>query len=421
MRLLYTLIFYCALPLVMLRLLWRGLKAPEYWRRWSERFGFFQYEYSPGAIWLHAVSLGEVLAAKPLIERILEESDRNLVVTTTTPTGSRQVKKSFGKRVFHVYIPYDLPDCIGRFLKRIQPASCIIMDTEVWPNAIASLHQKSIPISLVNARLSEKSFCRYQKFTSLSFSTFQKIHQVLAQAEADAERFRQLGAKKVTACGSIKLDVSINESTQKQAKAWREYFQKSSDRSLLLAASTHRSEDEIILQAYRQLKKNYSDVLLLIAPRHPERFDEVARLCQRQGFHLQKRSTLMSENKADIENTEVVLLDSLGELLTFYGCTDLVIMGGTFIEHGGHNFIEPAAWGVPVVSGDSVYNFQTIANELVRVGGLTQVQDTKALVEVLLELLNKDDLRLVKGQAAKQYVNDNRGALDKTWQHLNLN
>lgn len=408
---LYSLLFYCLLPLVMARLLWRGIKQPAYCQRCLERFGFFKFEKTQKkSIWVHTVSVGEVLAAKKVIRFLVDQYPQYcIVVTTMTPTGSDQVRSLFGDQVFHVYAPYDLPGSVKRFLSRIQPTLFLIMETEIWPNTIKHCHQLNIPMVLMNARLSEKSFSRYQTFPNFTRHILCKISHIAAQTEADAKRFQALGAHSFTVTGSIKADIDIDESLKTQAQQIRHHWNNHHQRPILLAASTHRGEDELILQAFKTIKQTLADTLLVLVPRHPERFKEVESLCIKKHYTVIKKSTSVLPR----EDTDIILGDTMGQLLLLCGVSDVVIMGGTFIEHGGHNFLEPAIWGVPILSGRSVYNFSAIAEGLNKVGALAYVDNAETLGEKALTLLQDNTLRSECGTAAQQYAHQLQGALGR--------
>ncbi len=418
MRLIYTVLFYCALPIILLRLFWRGYKAPAYRQRWFERFGYFDSDEAlEKSLWIHAVSVGEVLAAKPLTEALLiKHPNITLVVTTMTPTGSDQVNRLFGEKVFHVYIPYDLPGSLKRFFAHIKPIALVIMETEIWPNTIYQCNKNSVPVILANGRLSEKSLKRYQKFQKFSTSIFRCISTIAAQSPADAKRFDLLGANRTVVTGNIKSDIVISEDLQLRAKQYRGNLEKKRDRKIVLAASTHNGEDEIILSAFCKMQVTIPNALLILVPRHPERFNDVEKLCLQYNLKTIRKSLSKPINN----ETNVLLGDTMGDLLMLYGTCDVSIMGGTFIEHGGHNFLEPAAWGVPIVSGSSDYNFSKIANDLSDVGALIKIESDDALLaKELKQLLSNDALRKEKGSAAKHYIESNRGALKELMKIIN--
>ncbi|GAB3105315.1 3-deoxy-D-manno-octulosonic acid transferase [Aestuariicella hydrocarbonica] len=417
MRWFYSLVFYLSLPLVVVRLLWRARSAPAYARRWGERFGFFAAR--PGnrpAIWLHAVSVGETLAALPLIKQLqLRYPQHDLIVTTTTPTGSERVKAAFGETVFHVYAPYDLPDCLGRFLRRARPQLAVIMETELWPNTIAACHKRQIPVVIANARLSEKSARGYGRFAALATPMLQQVSMVAAQAQADGQRFVNLGvpSDKLSVTGNIKFDLTLDATVRAQAQAIRQRWQgtgqaSNSARPILLAASTHQGEDALLLQAFATLLPEHPSLLLVLVPRHPERFERVAAEASRN-YRLQKHS----EGGAVAADTQVVVGDTMGELLALLGASDLVFMGGTWVPNGGHNLIEPAAWAKPVFCGPSLFNFAEVSRLLKEAGGLQVVETPADLALAVAQALSSPERSERMGQAAQQVADANRGALER--------
>lgn len=447
-RWVYSTIFYLALPLILLRLLWRSIKAPHYRNRWKERFGFAPWILSETALkttpnksvlWLHTVSVGEAIAAKPLVEALLSHyPDDLLVITTTTPTGSAQVKKQYAQqltdgKIFHTYIPYDLPDCIDRFLNRAQPKIAIFMETEVWPNILHSCHHKNIATVLVNARLSDKSLKSYQKLSNFSQQTFSMFTKIIAQTEQDASRFTQLlptlkfrtdyqedsqkvnqenslnSKDKIIVSGNIKTEIVIDPSLRVRAKELKDYWSQQGSKKIIIAASTHRGEDEIILSTYQQLLKKNDGIRLLIVPRHPERFVEVRQQCEALGLIVASRS----ESAAISDDVQVIVGDTMGEMMLFFGVSDIAIIGGSFIEHGGHNMLEAAAWGLPIISGKSVYNFSKIATDMEQQQALLLL-DADKLVESIQTFLQDASGAQSFGQKALHYVESNKGALEKT-------
>lgn len=420
-RCLYTLLFYISVPLILLRLLWRSIKAPQYRHRWSERFGFFpvQNNVAP-CVWLHAVSVGETIAAKPLIVSLLAAYPQHcLLITTMTPTGSAQVRRLFAQeivqgRVLHSYIPYDLPDCLQRFLSRVRPQLAIFMETEVWPNTLFTCDKNNIPTVLINARLSEKSLAGYQKVSTLSRMAFSSISHVIAQTQADADRIIQLGVTSISVSGNLKSDISLDGELRQQAESLKSAWSLNGRKKIIIAASTHNGEDEIILSAFQtQIIKN-PELLLLIVPRHPERFTTVKQLCVAQGLHTITRSENMCVN----DQTQVIVGDTMGEMMLFYGVSDIAVVCGSFIEHGGHNMLEPAVWGLPIISGNSVYNFAKIADDMQLQGGLLLVNGEHELCEQLDTLLNDIVLARTLGDQAKKYLNNSAGALNTTLQTI---
>lgn len=412
MRFFYSLIITLILPLVFIRLWWRGLKQPAYRQRWLERLGIFNGPaIHAQVVWVHAVSVGETMAAIPLIQTLLQRPDLQLVVTTTTPTGSDRVKAAFGQHVFHIYAPYDLPCLVHRFIKRIKPSLCIIMETELWPNIIEACARSNIPLILANARLSEKSARGYARFSSLTRPMLTKITTVAAQYSADAERFIRLGlpASQCETIGNIKFDITIDASLKQQALQLKHQWSMSREKTIWIAASTHIGEDELILAAFKKLKAQYPTLLLVLVPRHLDRFFEAYKLCEQEGFNVIRHS----EQKPLAESTDIIVGDTMGELMLFYGAADIVFMGGTFVANGGHNFIEPAAWALPLLSGPSVFNFATVADMLIEAKALNIVSSVDELAEQVAKLLEDVQLREQMGQSAQRVAMANRGALDK--------
>lgn len=409
MRSLYSALFILLLPFVVLRMLWRSRRAPAYRERLAERLGYF----TPPAdnrplLWVHAVSLGETLAARPLIERLLDEMPHyQLAVTTTTPTGSAQVRRLFGDRVFHVYAPWDSPGCVRRSLARLKPAVLVLMETELWPNMLAQCARRGCRVLLANARLSQKSADGYARFPGLSAAMMRQLDRIAAQAEADRERFVALGApaERVSVCGSIKFDLELSAELRGAAAALADEWQLG-DREVMLAASTHEPEEALVLDAWERRLAGRPGGLLLLAPRHPERFDEVFALCTGRGLRVLRRSAGAVPDR----ETQVLLLDTLGEVLLFSGLAQVAVIGGSFIDRGGHNPLEAAAWGVPVLTGPSMFNFATITRELEAASALERCADAAALAQSLDALLDDPGERSRRGNAAQAVVERNRGA-----------
>jgi 3-deoxy-D-manno-octulosonic-acid transferase len=406
-RLFYSVFFYLLLPLVLLRLCYRALKAPDYRRRVGERFGFFAKPGQHGGLWVHAVSVGEVIAAAPLVEHFLKvEPALPVVVTTMTPTGSERVHSLFGDRVFHVYAPYDLPDAVARFLNRIRPAAAVIMETEIWPNMVCQTAARGVPVILANARLSARSAKGYQRLPRLTRQVFSRFSSVMAQAEPDAGRFAALGVsiQALQVTGSVKFDVEIPEARRDAAASLRASWGR---RPVWIAASTHAGEDEILLAAHRLALRKAADLLLIIVPRHPERFQYVAGLVSESGLGLSRRSL----GELVVGATQVLLVDTMGELMTFFGTADLAFVGGSLVARGGHNCLEPAAWGLPILTGNSDFNFAEASALLEEAGAKLCIDDAASLAAEIGRLLEEPERRQRMGSAAKGVVEANRGAL----------
>lgn len=409
MNILYTILLYLIQPLVWFRLLWRSRKAPDYRKRWLERYGFCKNKVKSGGILVHAVSVGETLAAIPLIKTLQKQYPQlPITVTTMTPTGSKQVKTLLKDSVSHVYLPYDLPCSIHRFLKAVKPKLVIIMETELWPNLISQCHNKKIPLIIANARLSERSANRYHKLGKAISKLLTKISTVAAQNEQDGERFLSLGLPKehLTVTGSIKFDIEL---TDKQSLAQLKQ-QWQLNRPVLIAASTHSGEDEIILSAFQRLLKNHSNLLLILVPRHPERFKTVEELISDNKLNYIKRST----KQIPTEQTQVILGDTMGELLELYGLANIAFVGGSLIEHGGHNPLEPALHHIPIISGKYFFNFKVICEQLIEANGMLICDSTAdSLYSTVNSLLNDDNRCQQMGENAYQVLKRNQGALNR--------
>ena len=414
MRYFYTFLFYLALPFIFIRLLWRGRQLPAYRKRLGERMGYYPFTLQK-SIWVHAVSVGEVLAAIPLIKALKSRHPNTLfLVTTMTPTGADRVKVALGKSVYHAYIPYDVPDAMSRFLKKMNPIVAIIMETELWPNLIASCNKKQIPICLVNARLSEKSAKGYARIAGLTRNMLQKINIIAAHGEKDAERFVQLGAPKdrISVTGNIKFDLELPQQLVDQSKEIREKLGR--DRFIWIAASTHEGEEEKILAAHRLLLKKYPEALLILVPRHPDRFDAVMKLCEQSAFKTVRRS-LSSHSFCEepLSEMNVYLGDTMGELLLLYGVSDVAFVGGSLVSRGGHNMLEPGALGKPILTGPYLFNFAEISELFVSANALIKVPDEKTLAEQLDRFIKNPDERTQTGKRALRVMDANRGALQK--------
>lgn len=410
---LYSVFLILVLPAVLLRLRIRGTKLPAYRKRWRERFGIFKAPtFNKPVVWLHTVSVGEFITAKPIINHILERGDIDIVVTTTTPTASEQVMKSYQGKVFHVYSPWDLQLFVTFFLRKIKPKLTVILETELWPNTVASCYRRDIPVLIVNARLSEKSAAGYKKIAWLFLPMIRQITHVAVQNPKDAQRFQALGLSedKTTITGSIKFDVKITGEMTARAKQLKNKFSFDGKRKILLAASTHKGEDKIILDAFVKIREQHPDALLLLAPRHPDRFNNVYELCRSRKFRLARRSN----DAAPTAEDDILLCDTMGELFFLYGAADIAIVCGSFVENGGHNYIEAAAWGIPVISGPSTYNFAQISDLLIKAGGMLIARDSQELAQKISHLYSDNKECSERGEAALQVTLRNRGATAKT-------
>ncbi len=416
-RFVYNLVFTLAIPFILLRMWLRGGANPGYRQRWAERFACFTFTGKSKGLLIHSVSVGETLAAEPLV-RSLQAAYPNLTITitTTTPTGSDQVKRLYrddiaSGQVVHLYLPYDLPYLMQRFIKKIQPSLCIIMETELWPNIISSCNAQQVPVILANARLSDKSARGYAKFANLTQPMLQGLDVIAAQHNNDAQRFIDLGvaAHKVEVTGSIKFDISVPEQALVEGQGLKNLW--GPERPVLVLASSHEGEDDLILESYQQLLADFPDLLLVLVPRHPERFDEVAAKVLDSELHLVRRSEAFEKGNLQANPmTQVYLADTMGEMLLLLATADIAIIGGSFIEHGGHNPLEACALAKAVVMGPSDYNFAAIAQQLIDHGAMQQTSKEQLTI-CLRQLLERPQMRAEMGALGKQVVADNQGAV----------
>ncbi|MCW8449934.1 lipid IV(A) 3-deoxy-D-manno-octulosonic acid transferase [Legionella quinlivanii] len=406
MRYIYSFFMYLMTPWLLFRLWWKGRQLPAYRDRIGERFWAGMAPVPNIDVWVHAVSLGEVIAVTPLINEMLAKNWR-LLITTMTPTGAEQVKTKFGDRVLHRYIPYDLPDVLQRFFVSVKPRAGVIVETELWPNLIHYASQAKIPLMLINARLSERSCRGYQKIKWLIKPVINQFTWILAQSDEDGRRFQQLGAKEglVQTIGNMKFDLQTKDIDQglflQLKAAW------GPDRPVLIIASTHDNEEEQILQQLTRLQASIKNILVLIAPRHPERFQKVNLLAEQAGF----KTALRSKPETISSETDVITLDSMGELLGFYQISDYAFVGGSFVPIGGHNVLEPIAMKVPVFSGPEVHNFKTICRDLMNANAMIIVQSAAELIDrvVALHANEAEKEKLVLN--ATQVLKANKGAV----------
>ncbi len=413
LRFAYSIAFYFLIPFVLLRLLWRSRRNPAYRQRIKERFGFSKLAFEK-SIWVHAVSVGESLIAVSVIKKLrLRYPALPIVVTTMTPTGAARIQAALGDSVSHVYIPYDLPMAVRRFLKQIQPVIAIILETELWPNFYEICHQRRIPIVIANGRLSERSAAGYQRIALLTRDMLSKVSLLMAQGKADAERYIALGMNptRVIVTGNIKFDLELPSDLIPRSEVLRMHLGK--DRPIWIAASTHAGEEELALKAHAQIRESQPQALLILVPRHPERFTPVAELIAQQGFQFARRS--LGESCGP--ETAVFLGDTMGEMFLFYAAANVTLVGGSFAPIGGHNLLEPAALAKPVISGPQLFNFTEIAELLTKADALVKVEDAPSLAAAVLRFFMDADLCRQKGENARQVVEANRGALAK---HIDL-
>lgn len=415
-RAIYNVIFTLALPLVWIRLLWRSRKSPAYRQRMGERFGRIRvpdsFDPERPVVWLHAVSVGESMAAAPLVAALRAEMpDLQFVVTTMTPTGAERVHQQMGESVIHHYAPYDAPWIVNRFLAAFRPEMLILMETELWPNTIHLARRRGVKILLANGRLSEKSRRSYARIKGLTRNMLRQVHRICVQAEEDAARFRELGAESPLVTGSLKfaLHGADGQSFPLAAiQAWK------GDRELIVAASTREGEEPAVLAAWRRCLEAFPQTRLLIVPRHPERFDQVFELCAAAGFATGRRSQAESLESA----TRIVVGDSMGEMMEYFACADIAFVGGSLVDTGCHNVLEPTALGLPVTIGPSRFNFAAICELLENAGALRSAADGGELGDIWSELLADRESRKRMGEAGKAVIAANQQALELTLKEI---
>jgi len=413
-RLLYTLLLWIVLPAVLLRLAIRGFRNRSYWSRWNERFGRCQLNPAGFTVWVHAVSVGEVNAATPLINQILKQKPGcRILVTTMTPTGSEQVAATFSNRVTHCYAPYDYPFAVRRFLERSSPKNLILMETEIWPNVIHYCHQRGTNILMTNVRLSEKSRRGYARILPVIGPALRKVHLFAVQSKGDQDRLLALGldANRISRTGSMKFEIGLPASVREVAEAVRRDWGR--DRTVVIAGSTHEGEESLLLELLNKIFKDCPSLLLVLAPRHPERFESVAKLAARVGFESLRRS----HHKGQVSSAvSVQIADTMGELPMLYAAADIAIVGGSLIRIkgiGGHNILEPCAVGVPVIFGRFMRNFSEISQLAVERQAGFQVGGMDELRAALTTLINDPGLRAAMGDNGIRMVSENAGATDR--------
>ena len=412
---LYSLLFYLALPLVILRLVWRSRKQPAYRQRIKERFGFVT-PASKKSIWIHSVSVGESIAAMPMIKKIVaQHPECNVHVTTTTPGGSEQITTHLGDLVTHSYLPFDVPHLLVRFIKRIKPVLYVGMETEIWPNLLRICQRRHIPSLVANGRLSEKSFHNYARVFFFSHDMFGFITHIAAQSELDAQHYAGLGVpkNKISITGSIKFDRTIPTDITTEATALRHHWQLS-ERPVIVAASTRDGEEPYLIDAYITLKKTHPETFLFLIPRHPDRAKLVAELCQKRGFKTQFRSEVSND---DPLNCDILIGNTIGELFLFYALGDIAFVGGSLVNVGCHNVLEPAALAMPIITGPYLRNFKTICAMLQHANGQLVVHNADELSNAFKTLIEQPDQRKTIGHNALTIYESNKGATQK---HLDI-
>ncbi|WP_443092413.1 lipid IV(A) 3-deoxy-D-manno-octulosonic acid transferase [Basfia succiniciproducens] len=417
LRFVYSFAMYILQPFVLLFILLRSIKSPNYRKRLNERYGIYANltPPKPQGIIVHAASVGEVIAATPLVRRIQQDyPDLPITMTTVTPTGSDRVKAAFGDSVSHFYLPYDLPDAMDRFIRFVRPKACIVIETEIWPNLIRQLHNKNIPFIIANARLSARSAKRYGWVKNILNRMFNEISLIAPQDDISGNRYLDLGYRgDLRLTGNIKYDLVISDALSQQIKRLHQEW--AGERPVWIAASTHEGEEGIVLQAHRSLLQKFPDLLLILVPRHPERFKAVEDLIVKGGFSYCRRS----ENVAPGSDTQVVLGDTMGEMMLLYGISDIAFVGGSLVKHGGHNPLEPLAFKLPVISGYHTFNFPEVFTKLRDVNGVLEIKENStALSSAVEKFLLSPALRERYGNAGYEVLIENRGALQRLLQLL---
>ena len=410
MRLVYLILSYLAAPFFLGFLIWRGFHSRAYWARFGERFGFGGPRLSTPSVWIHAVSVGEVQAAAALVRALqIGYPGVPIVITTMTPTGAQLVKDLFGDSVTQWYVPYDLPGAVVRFFDCIKPKLAIVIETEIWPNLFNECGRRGVPLVLASARISPRSVVRYRWVVSLFREALSHGIVIAAQSEKDAERFRSIGAHpaRTHVTGNIKFDFELSPRVKADGEKFRRDH--APDRPVWVAASTHENEETQVLDAFDRLRKRVRDSLLILVPRHPERFASVGQLLKRRGYTFARRSN----GEAPSVDTEVFLVDTLGELSEFYAAADVAFVGGSLVPVGGHNLLEPAALGIPSLTGPHCYNAEDIAELLIDVGACHIITDPASLAAALEDYFRNPDRRRRDGERGRKAVRDNRGTLDR--------
>lgn len=412
MRKLYSLLIYLLTPLALVHLAFRGLRNRDYFRRWPERFAYLDVpESRKGGIAVHAASMGEVSAASALIRELLDRfPEYPLCVTTLTPTGSDRVRALFSDTVFHAYAPLDLPGAVRRFFHRTRPRLLIIMETEIWPNLLFEAASRGIPVLIANARISENSIGAYRRLVQFVGPALRSVTRIGAQSRLDADRLIELGAQtgRLSVTGNLKFDVDLPLGLVEQAEPIRLAW--GTDRLVLLAGSTHEADETAVFEAFRPLLADYPKALLVLVPRHPERFRRAAQLAAAAGLSV----SLRSEGISCPRSTQCFVIDSMGELMRYYAACDVAFVGGSMDRIGGQNVLEPAALGKPVIVGPHTFNFKDITEQLIDGGAAFRVQDAGELGNAVNRLFGNPELRDRMGRAGKNLVKSGQGALQRT-------
>jgi len=411
MRVLYSLLIYLATPAVLLYMAWRGLKDPRWRSAWRQRFALDGPDVSPGGVVVHAASVGEVNAAAPLVSALLNRPDMGaLTISSFTPTGAARARALFGDAPKYVFAPLDLPGSTRRFFRRLQPRLLIVMETEIWPNLYHQASAGGIPVILANARLSERSVRGYKRYPALVSGALEQLHVALAQSEADGQRLLDCGMppENLRVAGNLKYDIQLPDGLREAATALRERW--GAERPVIIAASTHEEDDAVVIAAFREVQERIPGALLILVPRHPERFGAVAELARKAGLASER----FSEDEACSPAADVFLVDVMGKLVDYYACSDLAIIGGSFGATGGHNPLEPAALGLPLICGPDMSNFGEVAERLREAGAMVAVANATGLAQKVIELMGDPARREQMANAGRELVASGRGALQRT-------
>ena len=412
---LYSLLWWCLLPFVVVRLLWRSRREPGYLQHLAERFAFYSVQPSAPLIWVHAVSVGETRAAEPLLRALLSEyPNHQILLTHMTPTGRAAGKALFGNepRLIQAYLPYDTLSMMVRFVQHFQPRLCVLMETEVWPALIQACKAADVPVALVNARLSERSLRRGQRFARLLGRAAGQLSLVAAQSDADAQRLRMMGVRDVQVTGNLKFDVTVPAGMIAAGESLRQQI---GARPVLLCASTREGEEALLLNGYMKATLP-PDLLLMIVPRHPQRFSEVAKLFEDQGLRVVCKSQL--RGAAVPADTQLLIGDTMGEMFAYYDASDLAFIGGSLLPTGGQNLIEACACGKPVLLGPHTYNFAQASEDAIAQGAAIRVYDAAQIFKMTFELLVDQDRLQNMSQVARRFAETEGGATQKTLELL---
>jgi len=409
----YRLLMWSLVPLAGLRLLIRARRQPDYLENVAERFGFYKQTATQPVIWIHAVSVGETRAAEPLVEALIDRHpDKQILLTNMTPTGRETSRQLFGDRVLRCYLPYDLGPAVDRFLRRFNPVSALVMETELWPTLVARSFRRGVAVQLVNARLSERSARRYDRFGPLTRRMLGQLGIICAQTDRDASRFRQLGATRIEVTGNLKFDRAVPQPQLTLGAQLRQLF--GEHRQVFLAASTRDGEEALVLEAISNVST--PGLLTVIVPRHPQRFDAVADLLDKAGVRFQRRS----ENQPIDDATRVVLGDSMGEMFAYYAGCDIAFVGGSLLPLGGQNLLEACAVGKPVIVGPHTYNFEEATEQAIDAGAACRVDSVTTLASTLTDLLADTARAKQIGNAGRQFMQQHRGATQRTLSAVGL-